>query len=54
MLCKCANEACNTPYRRLREGKLFQVETEYFPSRSPRPQFAKNQAVAAHRALLAV
>jgi hypothetical protein len=30
MLCKCANEACNTPFRRLREGKLFQVETEYF------------------------
>ena len=30
MLYKCANEACNTPFRRLREGKLFQVETEYF------------------------
>ena len=33
MLYKCANEACNTPFRRLREGKLFQVETEYFPGR---------------------
>jgi hypothetical protein len=30
MLYKCANEACSTPFRRLREGKLFQVETEYF------------------------
>ncbi len=30
MLYKCANESCNTPFRRLREGKLFQVETEYF------------------------
>jgi hypothetical protein len=35
MLYKCANEACNTPFRRLREGKLFQVETEYFPGRRP-------------------
>lgn len=30
MLYKCANESCNAPFRRLREGKLFQVETEYF------------------------
>lgn len=30
MLYKCANEACAVPFRRLREGKLFQVETEYF------------------------
>jgi hypothetical protein len=30
MLYKCANESCSTPFRRLREGKLFQVETEYF------------------------
>lgn len=30
MLYKCANEACSVPFRRLREGKLFQVETEYF------------------------
>lgn len=29
MLYKCANVACSTPFRRLREGKLFQVETEY-------------------------
>lgn len=30
MLYKCANEACSAPFRKLREGKLFQVETEYF------------------------
>lgn len=35
MLHKCANEACSTPFRRLREGKLFQVETEYFPGKAP-------------------
>jgi hypothetical protein len=35
MLYKCANESCNVPFRRLREGKLFQVETEYFASRGP-------------------
>lgn len=33
MLYKCANKTCNTPFRRLREGKLFQVETEYFDGR---------------------
>lgn len=27
MLAKCANPACSTPFRRLNEGKLFQVET---------------------------
>jgi hypothetical protein len=31
MLHKCANPSCSTQFRRLREGKLFQVETEYFP-----------------------
>jgi hypothetical protein len=35
MLYKCANESCNTPFRRLREGKLFQVETEYFAGSGP-------------------
>jgi hypothetical protein len=34
MLYKCANESCNTPFRRLKEGKLFQVETQYFTGRS--------------------
>jgi hypothetical protein len=45
MLYKCANESCNAPFRRLREGKLFQVETEFvvgresssMPSRKGRP-----------------
>jgi hypothetical protein len=41
MLCKCANEACNTPFRRIREGKLFQVETEYFPSPGPSPTVSR-------------
>ena len=35
MLYKCANESCNTPFRRLREGKLFHVETEYYAGRGP-------------------
>jgi hypothetical protein len=32
MLAKCANPACSTPFRRLSEGKLFQVETAGSPS----------------------
>ena len=41
MLYKCANEACNTPFRRLREGKLFQVETEYYSGRGPSPTLSR-------------
>ena len=41
MLYKCANEACNTPFRRLREGKLFQVETEYYAGRGPTPTLSR-------------
>ena len=41
MLYKCANEACNTPFRRLREGKLFQVETEYIAGREPSPTLSR-------------
>jgi hypothetical protein len=37
MLYKCANEACSAPFRRLREGKLFQVETEYFAGHPSAP-----------------
>ena len=37
MLYKCANEACSVPFRRLREGKLFQVETEYFEDTKAAP-----------------
>ena len=29
MLAKCANPTCSAPFRRLTEGKLFQVETQY-------------------------
>lgn len=36
MLHKCANPTCVIPFRRLREGKLFQVETEYFRDGRPR------------------
>lgn len=43
MLYKCANEACNTPFRRLREGKLFQVETEYFEGRGPASTLQKTR-----------
>ena len=31
MLHKCANSSCTNLFRRLHEGKLFQVETEYLP-----------------------
>lgn len=43
MLYKCANEACHTPFRRLREGKLFRVETEYFSDRGASPASRKNR-----------
>ncbi len=36
MLYKCANPACARPFRRLDEGKLFQVETEFFPASESR------------------
>jgi hypothetical protein len=35
MLHKCANPACSNVFRRLSEGKLFQVETEYLEPPSP-------------------
>jgi|SRR5689334_19023820 hypothetical protein len=38
MLYKCANEACSVPFRKLREGKLFQVETEYFADSTTSPR----------------
>ncbi|SRR5579883_2158663 len=41
MLYKCANQACHTPFRRLREGKLFQVETEYFAGHGPSPTLSR-------------
>jgi hypothetical protein len=36
MLHKCANPVCSNRFLRLREGKLFQVETEFQPN-SERP-----------------
>ncbi|HVO80998.1 MAG TPA: hypothetical protein VMT28_09715 [Terriglobales bacterium] len=35
MLHKCANPACSNVFRRLSEGKLFQVESEYLEAVSP-------------------
>ena len=35
VLAKCANPTCSAPFRRLTEGKLFQVETQY-PSKDER------------------
>jgi hypothetical protein len=32
MFHKCANSTCSNLFRRLHEGKLFQVETEYLPA----------------------
>jgi len=41
MLTKCANPACNTPFRRLRTGRLFQFEMgsskEYDEAQVKRP-----------------
>jgi len=43
MLHKCANTTCSNPFRRLSEGKLFQVETEYFaPADSQKGHVARN------------
>ena len=36
MLYKCANPVCAKPFRHLDEGKLFQVETKYFPASESR------------------
>ena len=30
MLSKCANPECSTQFRHLRDGKLFQVQSQYF------------------------
>jgi hypothetical protein len=31
MLSKCANPACSQPFRYLRDGKLFEIETKVGP-----------------------
>jgi hypothetical protein len=44
MLRKCANNTCSNPFRRLNEGKLFQVETEYLaPPNAPPMRGARSQ-----------
>ena len=35
MLAKCANAVCNTPFRRLSEGKLFLLQGEGMSNREP-------------------
>jgi len=48
MLYKCANPACVKPFRRLDEGKLFQVETEYFPASERQALPAKRGRMLRH------
>jgi len=36
VLHKCANPSCSSLFRRLNQGKLFQVETEYFAASNSR------------------
>jgi hypothetical protein len=48
MLYKCANESCNAPFRHLREGKLFQVETEFFSGHDA-PSHAARKGRSARR-----
>jgi len=48
MLHKCANPSCSTQFRRLREGKLFQVETEYFPQAFARESTPRKVRASRH------
>jgi hypothetical protein len=43
MLSRCANVQCSKPFLRLREGKLFLVETDRLakPGESPGPPFVR-------------
>ena len=43
MLSRCANSQCSKPFLRLREGKLFLVETERLtkPGEPPAPPFVR-------------
>jgi len=43
MLSRCANSQCSKPFLRLREGKLFLVETERLtkPGEPPSPPFVR-------------
>lgn len=45
MLQKCANPSCSSVFRRLSDGKLFQVETEYFEKTfRPSPVIPRNKS----------
>ena len=43
MLYKCANPACSNLFRRMSEGKLYYVETEYFESPKHRPHVGRKR-----------
>jgi hypothetical protein len=45
MLHKCANSSCSNLFRRLHEGKLFQVETEFLPAFRAVASWRRNQPV---------
>ena len=47
MLSQCANAQCSKPFLRLREGKLFLVETERMvkPGKATGPSFVRGQAM---------
>jgi len=45
VLAKCANPTCSAPFRRLTEGKLFQVETQYPSNEGPRAKHRATQHV---------
>ena len=49
MLSKCANPACSIPFRRLREGKLFVVETEYLAASDQHEGMSFRRAKALRR-----
>jgi hypothetical protein len=48
MLHKCANSACTKFFRKLTEGKLFQVESEYFRMPSSAASGARRGRLARH------
>jgi hypothetical protein len=56
MLSQCANEQCAKPFLKLREGKLFLVETDRVPKagESISPPFVRARQKQRCRALLAV
>ena len=49
MLHKCANPACSNPFRRLSQGKLFQVETDDFEASSSRQSTPQRRMRTARR-----